>query len=413
MSNSDILSVYKSLGWSINNRQYRDSSEFKTLNDFNEHLVNNNVLIDLSEYIENTNKGHFKCDISFMKDFMTLVHETGFVIRHSRLQTTGVVRENSCSSDVKKCLDSNFLVEGIDYNLRLESEVRENRGEVQKNVYMLTPRAFKKCLIRSKNTQIYASYYLMLEEAIVWYMKYQLELNQKCLLLTKDRCESLEVATESLKLNLAEVENKMEETKQKMQETENKMEETENKMEKNKQKMAEVENKMEETKQKMQETEKETERFKQKMEETEKDTKQKIDFLMRRAMDEEKKAEVARDKIKVIIPDRVIKPAAPDNGECLVFIKFTGANEGTFKATRCKLKLKNANIKKILEANEGATVWMDITHPNSKALFTLISQKIGFITVDKRKAEIKLKANGTETALRIAIESLEKERLEN
>jgi hypothetical protein len=373
MSNSDILSVYKSLGWSINNRQYRDSSEFKTLNDFNEHLVNNNVLIDLAEYIENTNKGHFKCDISFMKDFMTLVHETGFVIRHSRLQTTGVIAQDVSSSRIKDCLQSNFLVEGIDYNL-LEPELQQDlkqHGGNNKNVYMLTPRAFKKCLIRSKNTQVYASYYLMLEEAIVWYMKYQLELNQKCMLLTKDRCESLEVATESLKINLTEVESKMEETKQKMEETE-----------------------------------KETEKFKD-------ETKEKIDFLMRRAMEEEKKAEVAQDKIKVIIPDRVIKPAAPDNGECLVFIKFAGENEGTFKATRCKLKLKNANVKKILQANEGATVWMDITHPNSKALFTLISQKIGFVTVDKRKAEIKLKANGTETALRIAIESLEQERLEN
>jgi hypothetical protein len=117
MSNSDILSVYKSLGWSINNRQYRDSSEFKTLNDFNEHLVNNNVLIDLSEYIENTNKGHFKCDISFMKEFMTLVHETGFVIRHSRLQTTGVIAQDVSSSKIKECLERNFLVEGIDYRV--------------------------------------------------------------------------------------------------------------------------------------------------------------------------------------------------------------------------------------------------------------------------------------------------------
>ena len=202
MSNSDILSVYKSLGWSINNRQHRDSSEFKTLNDFNEHLVNNNVLIDLSEYIENTNKGHFKCDISFMKEFMNLVHETGFVIRHSRLQTTGVIAHDVSSNNIKKCLESNFLVEGVDYRLRLKTQPVPQGGFSSKKIYMLTPRAFKKCLIRSKNTQIYASYYLMLEEAIVWYMKYQLELNQKCMLLTKDRCESLEVATESLKLNL-------------------------------------------------------------------------------------------------------------------------------------------------------------------------------------------------------------------
>ena len=112
------------------------------------------------------------------------------------------------------------------------------------------------------------------------------------------------------------------------------MEETENEMKKFKEK---TKQKMEETKQKMEETERETERFRE-------ETKEQFDFLMRRAMDEEKKAEVAQDKIKVIIPDRVIKPAAPDNGECLVFIKFTGENEGTFKATRCKLKLNFSHL---------------------------------------------------------------------
>jgi hypothetical protein len=158
-----------------------------------------------------------------MKDFMNLVHETGFVIRHSRLQTTGVIAQDVSSNNIKKCLDSNFLVEGIDYTVLLEEQhVNGNNGggKVQKKIYMLTPCAFKKCLIRSKNTQVYANYYLMLEKAIVWYMKYQLELNQKCMLLTKDRCESLEVVTESLKINLAEVENKMKETESKMEETE-------------------------------------------------------------------------------------------------------------------------------------------------------------------------------------------------
>ena len=33
-------------------------------------------------------------------------------------------------NNIKKCLESNFLVEGVDYNLLLEEQVRENRGNV-------------------------------------------------------------------------------------------------------------------------------------------------------------------------------------------------------------------------------------------------------------------------------------------
>jgi len=53
----------------------------------------------------------------FKRTFTNLVHETGFVIRHSRLHTTGVIAQDVSSSKIKECLERNFLVEGIDYNL--------------------------------------------------------------------------------------------------------------------------------------------------------------------------------------------------------------------------------------------------------------------------------------------------------
>ena len=90
---------------------------------------------------------------------MTLVHETGFVIRHSRLHTTGVIAQDVSSSKIKECLERNFLVEGIDYNLLAVNGQQDlkQHGGINKNIYMLTPCAFKKCLIRSKNTQVYAN----------------------------------------------------------------------------------------------------------------------------------------------------------------------------------------------------------------------------------------------------------------
>ena len=53
----------------------------------------------------------------FKRTFTNLVHETGFVIRHSRLHTTGVIAQDVSSSKIKECLERNFLVEGIDYRV--------------------------------------------------------------------------------------------------------------------------------------------------------------------------------------------------------------------------------------------------------------------------------------------------------
>ena len=56
-----------------------------------------------------------------------------------------------------------------------------------KNEYYLHPRAFKKCLMRSRNTNIYADYYLLLEECIKYFNDYQIELNKKYIIKLKSK----------------------------------------------------------------------------------------------------------------------------------------------------------------------------------------------------------------------------------
>ena len=73
--------------------------------------------------------------------------------------------------------------DGEDYNLRDVSEVRKNRGPVIKKVYMLTPEAFKKCLMRAQRRPrqkvdpvIYCDYYLLLEKTYKLYTDYEKQL---------------------------------------------------------------------------------------------------------------------------------------------------------------------------------------------------------------------------------------------
>jgi hypothetical protein len=51
---------------------------------------------------------------------------------------------------MKQKLDVLELVEDVDYLLLDVQQVRKNRGAVIKKVYMITPEAFKKCLMRAQ-----------------------------------------------------------------------------------------------------------------------------------------------------------------------------------------------------------------------------------------------------------------------
>jgi hypothetical protein len=54
------------------------------------------------------------------------------------------------------------------------SQKQEEMRASGKNEYKLTPYAFKLCLIRSKNSKIYAKYYLLLEQVFKNYQEYQI-----------------------------------------------------------------------------------------------------------------------------------------------------------------------------------------------------------------------------------------------
>lgn len=66
------------------------------------------------------------------------------------------------SKDIKILLSQYDLEEDKDYLLGNVSE-QFSSGVKYKNEYYLHPRAFKLCLMQSKNTKIYAKYYLLLE----------------------------------------------------------------------------------------------------------------------------------------------------------------------------------------------------------------------------------------------------------
>jgi hypothetical protein len=88
-----------------------------------------------------------------------------------------------CVTDI--LTTANDFVEGVDFIIQTEIINSGKRGENQKLTYLMRPKVFKACLIRSKNTKRYLNYYLQLEDIYVFYQDYQ-ERYQANLLNGKD-----------------------------------------------------------------------------------------------------------------------------------------------------------------------------------------------------------------------------------
>ena len=103
------------------------------------------------------------------------------------LQKYGILTLNKGTTDINRLLEQNNFIENEDYQLRNVAELRPQGGSSIKNKYFLHPRAFKICLIRSKNTKIYANYYLLLEECIKYFNDYQNILKEKYIIKLKTK----------------------------------------------------------------------------------------------------------------------------------------------------------------------------------------------------------------------------------
>ncbi len=148
--------------------------------EFNTYLSINLSNMSLKDYFNKYhlqfNKGANTVDISFMDYFLYLCeHKDEFVVEHEKLKEYGVITTSNDSNKIKRALEQFNLLENEDFTL-LDNVVEQSelsRGVKYCKQYTLTPKAFKLCLIRAKNSRKYANYYLLLEEVINSYYEYQ------------------------------------------------------------------------------------------------------------------------------------------------------------------------------------------------------------------------------------------------
>jgi hypothetical protein len=142
---------------------------YTTIEEYNSYLLENQVNINIIDYVKEVNKLEFKIDISFIDEFIELVSKNECCINHNMLEKYEVLKLNKGTTRVKELLEQNNFIENKDFKL---SNIREfnnsNGGRGNKNEYLLHPRAFKICLMRSKNKKEYAYYYILLEDKLIF-----------------------------------------------------------------------------------------------------------------------------------------------------------------------------------------------------------------------------------------------------
>ena len=162
-----------------------------TIDELQARIVESGRMPSIIEYIELAIKViNANFDLSFAKDLHGMVPQKTCCVPHEYLVKYGVFSAGNEGKDTLRVIQQYGFVEGVDYCLLGNVAEQKGRGGHNKKSYLLHPRAFKICLMRAKNTQKYAIYYILLEECIVYYKDCQNALkNQYIITMTSRNIE--------------------------------------------------------------------------------------------------------------------------------------------------------------------------------------------------------------------------------
>jgi hypothetical protein len=193
--------------------------------EFIKSLVDSKTKITMKDFFKTIHSKFYpKQDISFMEYFLELTQNEGeFIVHHEKLIEYGIVTSKK-SSNVKDRLAALELNEGEDYSeVLLDIQQNLSSGGRPKKVYMLTPEAFKTCLLRARkypnqtvDPTIYSKYYLLLEKTYKLYTDYEKQLLNNQLEENQQQLEEKDQQLEEKDQQLEENQQQLDDAKSKL-----------------------------------------------------------------------------------------------------------------------------------------------------------------------------------------------------
>jgi len=329
---------------------------YKTIEEYNNYLIDNQIIIQIIDYVKEVNKLKFNMDIFFIDEFIDLVDKNECCIHHDMIQKYGVLKLNKGTTDIKNLISQNDFIENEDFRLRNVSESASKGGCTHKKEYYFHPRSFKKCLMRSKNTKIYADYYLLLEECIKYFNDYQIKLKDTYII--------------KLKTKLIRKDNKIDHLEEKLntiiKNNEKLINQNEDLLKSNKimqESLTKANYKLDETLEKLDEVHEELENTNTELE----DTNEKLDTT-------DKTLKIVVQKLDIAVVDRVLKTKSKLKNESFILM-FNPNETYKYKVIRAKKEYVNTRIDKL--KNENYVIVESINNvPNASTLWCLIKEEL-------------------------------------
>ena len=345
---------------------------YTTIEEYNTYLVENQININIIDFVKEINKLEFKIDISFIDEFIELVSKNECCIHHNMLQKYGISNLKGGTSDIKKILEQNEFIEKEDFDLRKVSEVRPQGGTVMKNEYYLHPRAFKICLMRSLKTKKYAKYYLLLEECIKYFNDYQIELNKKYIIKLKNKIIKKDHKIDHLeeKLNtIIEYNKKTQIMNEELIEQNNKTHKMNEELLKSNKSIEKLLNnanyKLDETLEQLDEVHEQLENTHEELEET----NDKLDNT-------DKYLKIVANKLDIAVEDRVVKTKSKLKNESFI-VMYNSNKSYKYQVIKSKNESLNSRIEKFKSKNYEIIKELSLYNvPNASILWCLIKEEL-------------------------------------
>ncbi len=188
------------------------STQYKLAKAYSAELGNSLTEVNMEEFFISVHDKFFSdIDISFMSFFLELVETEGFIVHHNKLAEYGIMTSTR-SCNVLKKLTLLDMEENVDYLIKQVSGQVGNSGVKHVNMYYLTAKSFKKCLMRAQrrpnqpvDPAIYCDYYLLLEDMCALFRFYQKTLNAKIVAKLEEEKENLASDNKSLSEKIDEL----------------------------------------------------------------------------------------------------------------------------------------------------------------------------------------------------------------
>jgi phage anti-repressor protein len=146
------------------------------IKEFNKSLLDDENIYDIIRYVKEINKLYESpMDIEFINELINYADEDTCCIPHNMLVKYHILSDNNkLAANVKILINQYNFIENKEY-LIVDDQDKVLTGAKHKITYMFHPDAFKECLIRSKYTNTYTKYYILLEKTIKYYNEYLME----------------------------------------------------------------------------------------------------------------------------------------------------------------------------------------------------------------------------------------------